>query len=159
MISNTGRGYVLRRILRRAYHSLETIECSEKIIPELIHRVVAMYKDLYFKDVNEKQIAIKIKIVATEMDKVIRILKRGTKIFKKIADDPTKVVTGKFLMDLEQTQGIPLQFSRKLAKKFGIEISEKAIEDCKKIRKEHGPFETVESEWSKAYFSCHRKLV
>ncbi len=137
VISNTGRGYVLRRILRRAYHSLETIECSEKIIPELIHRVVAMYKDLYFKDVNEKQIAIKIKIVATEMDKVIGILKRGTKIFKKIADDPTKVVTGKFLMDLEQTHGLPLGFSRKIAKKFGIEISENAIAECKKLRKEH----------------------
>lgn len=137
VISNTGRGYVLRRILRRAYSSLEAIECSEKIIPELIHVVVQMYKDLYFKDVDEKKIAIKIKIVATEMDKVINIIKRGVKIFKKIKDDPNTVITGKFLMDLEQTQGLPLSMSRKLAKKFGIEISDQALTDCKKLRAKH----------------------
>ncbi|MCI5051140.1 MAG: alanine--tRNA ligase [Candidatus Pacebacteria bacterium] len=137
VISNTGRGYVLRRILRRAYNSLEAIECSEKIIPELIHAVVLMYKDLYFKDVDEKKIAIKIKIVATEMDKIVKIIQRGVKIFKKLKDDPNTIVTGKFLMDLEQTQGLPLSMSQKLAKKFGIIISDEAIEDCKKIRREH----------------------
>ena len=137
VISNTGRGYVLRRILRRAYQSLENIECSEKIIPELITGVVDMYKDLYFKDVNEKQIAIKIKIVATEMDKIIKIIQRGVKIFKKLKDNPNTLVTGKFLMDLEQTQGLPLSVSRKLAKQFGIEISHEAIEECKKLRAEH----------------------
>lgn len=137
IISNTGRGYVLRRILRRAYSSLEAIECSEKIIPELIHAVVEMYKDLYFKDVDKKKIAIKIKIVATEMDKVIKIIQRGVKVFKKIKDNPNIVVTGKFLMDLEQTQGLPLSMSKKLAKKFGITISDEALADCVKLRTEH----------------------
>ncbi|MFT7327900.1 MAG: alanyl-tRNA synthetase [Crocinitomicaceae bacterium] len=137
IISNTGRGYVLRRILRRAYSSLEAMECSEKIIPELIHTVVNMYKDLYFKNVDEKKIAIKIKVVATEMDKVINIIKRGVKIFKKIKENPHTLITGKFLMDLEQTQGLPLSMSKKLAKKFGIEISDDSLEECKKIRVEH----------------------
>jgi alanyl-tRNA synthetase len=137
IISNTGRGYVLRRMLRRAYNSLETIECSEKIIPDLIHAVVSMYKDLYFKDVDEKKIAIKIKIVATEMDKVIKIIQRGVKIFKKIKDNPNILITGKFLMDLEQTQGLPLSMSKKLARKFGIQISQESLVDCKKLRAEH----------------------
>ncbi|MFT6361313.1 MAG: alanyl-tRNA synthetase [Candidatus Paceibacteria bacterium] len=137
VISNTGRGYVLRRILRRAYQSLESIECSEKIIPELITTVVGMYSDLYFKDVNEKQIAVKIKIVATEMDKVIKIIQRGVKIFKKLKDDPNTLVTGKFLMDLQQTQGLPLSISLKLAKQFSIQISKEAMDDCKKLHTEH----------------------
>lgn len=137
VISNTGRGYVLRRILRRAYNSLEAIECSEKIIPDLIHLVVEMYKDLYFTNVNEKQIAVKIKIVATEMDKIIKIVQRGVKIFKKIKNDPNTVITGKFLMDLEQTQGLPLAMSQKLANKFGITISSEALEECKVLRKAH----------------------
>lgn len=137
VISNTGRGYVLRRILRRAYSSLEAMACSEKIIPELIHGVVEMYKDLYFKDVDEKKIAIKIKIVATEMDKVIKIIQRGVKIFKKIKDNPNTLITGKFLMDLEQTQGLPLSMSKKLAKQFGIQISDEALTECEKLRAEH----------------------
>ncbi len=137
VISNTGRGYVLRRILRRAYSSLEAMGCSEKIIPQLIHAVVEMYRDLYFAGVDEKKIAIKIKIVATEMDKIIGIVNRGVKIFKKIKDDPNTVITGKFLMDLEQTHGLPLSMSRKLAKKFGIIISDQALADCEKLRKAH----------------------
>ncbi len=137
VVSNTGRGYVLRRILRRAYGSLENMQCSEKIVPNLIHAVVDMYRDLYFQNVNEKELAVKVKIVATEMDKIIKIIQRGLKIFKKIADDPRIVVTGKLLMDLEQTQGLPLAISQKLAKKFGIEISEKALADCELLRKQH----------------------
>jgi len=137
VISNTGRGYVLRRILRRAYQSLESIECSESIISQLIHAVIEMYRDLYFKDVNEKQIAVKIKIVATEMDKIIKIIKRGVAIFKKIKDDPNTIITGKFLMDLEQTHGLPLQISQKLAKQFGIQISDQALAECEQLRTEH----------------------
>jgi alanyl-tRNA synthetase len=137
VISNTGRGYVLRRVLRRAYSSLEAMNCSEKIIPDLIHAVVNMYRDLYFKDVDEKKIAIKIKIVATEMDKIIKIIGRGVKIFKKIKDNPNTLITGKFLMDLQQTQGLPLSMSRKLAKQFGITISDEALNECKKLHKEH----------------------
>ena len=137
IISNTGRGYVLRRILRRAYSSLESIKCSEKIIPDLIHAVVNMYKDLYFKDVDEKKIAIKIKIVATEMDKVIKIIQRGVKIFQKIKNNPNTLITGEFLMNLEQTQGLPLSMSKKLAKKFGIIISQDALDDCEKLRSQH----------------------
>ncbi len=137
VVSNTGRGYVLRRILRRAYHSLESMQCSEKIIPDLIHAVVEMYRDLYFTDVDEKKIAVKIKIIATEMDKIIKIIGRGVTIFKKIKEKPNAVITGKFLMDLEQTQGLPLSMSLKLAKKFDIKISDNALTECKQLRKQH----------------------
>src|SRR5690606_17151200 len=109
----------------------------EKIIPELIHAVVAMYKDLYFRNVNEQQIAVKIKIVATEMDKIINIIKRGVTIFKKLKENPNTLVTGQFLMDLEQTQGLPLSISRKLAQQFGITISKDALIECKRLRQEH----------------------
>jgi alanyl-tRNA synthetase len=86
---------------------------------------------------TKKKIAIKIKIVATEMDKVIKIIQRGVKIFKKIKDNPNILITGKFLMDLEQTQGLPLSMSKKLARKFGIQISQESLVDCKKLRAEH----------------------
>lgn len=137
VISNTGRGYVLRRILRRAYHSLETIGCSEKIIPDLIQSVVAMYKDLYFKEVNEQHIAVKIKMVATEMDKIINIIKRGVKVFEKLKKNSDTNLSGAFLMDLEQTQGLPLMISCKLAEKFDMNISQDALDECERLRIEH----------------------
>ena len=137
VISNTGRGYVLRRILRRAYHSLDAIGCSQEVIPLLVHEVVEMYGDLYFKGVNEKAIAIKIKIIATEMDKIIGILSRGRAIFKKIAEKNDVPITGKFLADLEQTQGLPISMSRKLASQFDISISQEALDDYAKLKQVH----------------------
>ncbi len=112
IISNTGRGYVLRRILRRAFGSMEEIKCPQSIVPALVHAVVEIYNDLYFKNVNEKLISVKIKIITTEMDKILKIIQEGAKIFKKLKEDPRALVTGKFLMDLEQTQGLPLAMSK-----------------------------------------------
>lgn len=136
-ISNTGRGYVLRRILRRAFHSLEELQCDVSVVPQLVHTVVEMYGDLYFKGVNEKLINAKIKLITTEMDKILKILSRGSGIFKKIKNDPNMVVTGKFLAELEQTHGLPLSISQKLARKFGIVIAPEAVDEAKKLRKKH----------------------
>src|SRR5690606_18712471 len=111
----TGRGYVLRRILRRAYHSLETIGMSEVHIPKLIHLVVEAYGDLYFKDVNEKQLALKVKVIATEMDKIIALIKRGDLLLKKYKKAGRLSLDGETLADLRQTQGLHLGIITKLA--------------------------------------------
>lgn len=137
VVSNTGRGYVLRRILRRAYDSMESIGLSEKHIPQLIHIVVEMYGDLYFPNVNEKVIAAKIKIIATEMDKIIAIIKRGEKTFRKLHEQGVKSIDGEFLAQLRQTQGLPFSITKKLAKKYGVEISQEAIEQYKAIQAQH----------------------
>jgi len=137
VISNTGRGYVLRRILRRAYHSLDALGCSESIIPSLVHEVVEMYGDLYFKGINEKAISVKIKIIATEMDKIIAILNRGRVIFQKLALKKDVLITGKFLADLEQTQGLPIGMSQKLASQFGVNLTKEALEEYKTLKQAH----------------------
>ena len=137
VISNKGRGYVLRRILRRAYQSLENIGCSPKIISELIHVVVNMYRDLYFSDIDKNKITIIIKIIETEMEKIIAIIKRGIGIFKKIKNNPKIFVTAPFLINLEQTHGLPVSISRKIADKFDIDISDEVFDECQKLQKEH----------------------
>ena len=137
VISNTGRGYVLRRILRRAYHSMETLVMSEKHIPKLVHAVVEMYGERYFSKVNEKALSVKIKIIATEMDKIIAIVKKGDKIFKKLKEAGATSVDGSFLAKLRQTQGLPIGIAQKLSKKHGIKISQAALDEFNKIQGKH----------------------
>jgi alanyl-tRNA synthetase len=136
-ISNTGRGYVLRRILRRAYHSLEAISCSEKYIPDLIDAVIEIYKDIYFKDIPKEKVSIITTIIQHEIEKIITIMARGVKIFKKIKDTGAYTITGKFLMDLEQTQGLPISISQKFAEQFEIEIPQQALDDYTLLYKDH----------------------
>lgn len=136
-ISNTGRGYVLRRILRRAYNSMEQIGFSEEYVPQLIHAVVEMYRDLYFSEVNEKMLGMKVKVVATEMDKIIGIVKRGDTLFKKLKNSGVTTLSGELLADLRQTKGLPLSISQKLAKKHNLDIPEEAIAEYRSHQEEH----------------------
>lgn len=137
VISNTGRGYVLRRMLRRAYSSMEHIGFPESQVKELVHAVVEMYGDLYFEGVNEAKIAAKIKVIATELDKVIAIIKRGNKVFAKLARDGVERIDGKFLAELRQTQGLPLSISRKLAQKHKINLKDNALDEYHALTKKH----------------------
>jgi len=137
VISNTGRGYVLRRILRRAYDAMEVISFSEKKVPLLVHAVVAMYGDLYFANANEKTIAIKIKVIATELDKVIHIITQGNTLFKKLSLSGVKRIDGTFLAELRQTKGLPLSVSLKLANKYEISLTDDALDEYHHITKQH----------------------
>lgn len=127
VISNTGRGYVLRRILRRAYHSLEELGMSEQYIPELVRVVVAMYGDYYFASVDERLLALKIKVIATEVDKIVALIKKGDQLFKKFKESGKTSIDGALLSELRQTHGLPLSVAQKLAQRHGITISEEAI--------------------------------
>ncbi len=127
VISNTGRGYVLRRILRRAYHSLEELGMSEQQVPQLVHTVVAIYGDYYFALVDEKLLALKVKIIATEMDKIIALIKKGDQLFKKMKASGVVSLDGSLLSELRQTHGLPLAVTQKLAKRHGLIISEEAL--------------------------------
>lgn len=135
-VSNTGRGYVLRRMLRRAYLALENLGSSAAIVPDLVHAVVGIYGDLYFADSDERALALKIKVIAVEMDKIIGILNRARSIFLKLKDSNT-VIDGAFLAELEQTQGIPFSVSEKMAEQLGLQMSKEARADYFRLKEEH----------------------
>lgn len=136
-IANTGRGYVLRRILRRAYNCLENLEMSEKKVPLLVQKVIEIYQPYYFKKINEKLITLKIKVIATEMDKIIAIVRRGNNLFKNLKDKGVSDIDGAFLADLRQTKGLPLSVTKKLARKYDIGISEEALKEYEAIQEQH----------------------
>jgi alanyl-tRNA synthetase len=136
-ISNTGRGYVLRRILRRAYHCLDVLGMSEKKVHLLVSKVIDIYRPYYFKDTNEKIMSLKVKIIATEMDKLIKIIKRGNTLFSNMKTKGITEIDGTFLADARQTKGLPLSVSKRLAAKHGIHISKQALLEYEQIQQEH----------------------
>jgi len=119
---NTGRGYILRRLLRRAIRFAGKIEFKNNSISEIVDTVVDKYKDVY-PEVLEKIENIKKEIKQEEL-KFNLTLERGLKEFEK-GTDPFVLFT---------TYGFPIELTEELAKEKGKEIDK---EDFNKKMQEH----------------------
>lgn len=108
--SNTGRGYVLRRLIRRAS------KFSKKPLYEMIEKIKKIYEGAY--NLDDKG------IIKEEEEKFRLTLEQGLKAFEKGVDP----------FDLFQSYGFPIELTDELAKEKGIKIDR---EDFDKKLKEH----------------------
>ncbi len=127
--SNEGRGYVLRRLLRRAarYGKLLGIKGTflTDIVPVVAHENLTAYPEL-----TEKLEYIK-KIVGIEEEKFSKTIDGGMEILNSIVDktiaEGGKVLPGADVFKLNDTFGFPLDLTRELAEEKGLEIDEEGF--------------------------------
>ncbi|MBU4078156.1 alanine--tRNA ligase, partial [Patescibacteria group bacterium] len=117
-----GRGYILRRLLRKA------IRENGEII-DLAKKVIEMYKDIY-SELKAKETDI-LNIIQKEIQSFGKALEAGKKEYNKIKGD----ITGALVFELYSTHSIPLETTIAWAKEDKKEI--KNIEDFYKLTKEH----------------------
>src|SRR5688572_12265137 len=128
MTSNTGAGYVLRRILRRAVRYYYTFLNTRE---PLMHRLVPLLADFFentFPGFLEQKDFIK-KVIEQEELSFLRTLDGGIKRFEtlKVSD---KTIAGKDAFELYDTYGFPLDLTRLMASERGWSIDEKGFEDA-----------------------------
>ncbi|MEZ4156356.1 MAG: alanine--tRNA ligase [Candidatus Paceibacterota bacterium] len=124
--SNKDRGYVLRRILRRAYYHLSKLGLDHEAFVYLYPVIVEMYKDHYteFENVSKESI---VEILA-EGQKFEQTLNRGLNEFARITTAEGKV-SGKAALMLFTTYGLPIDMLKELAEEKGLELDEKGFEE------------------------------
>ena len=121
--SNVDRGYVLRKILRRAVRYGRTLGMEEpflaKILPELIALMGEDYRELV---VAQHRIA---EILTIEEEAFIRTLKRGGNILNNIIEQAqtTKQISGDDAFKLKDTYGFPLEEILLLAKDAKLTVN------------------------------------
>lgn len=148
--SNTGQGYVLRRLIRRAIREGKRLEINDNFISKIAKVVQEMYMDVYL-EVNDEKI---LEVLNEEEDKFRGTLNRGLKKFDywykhaytrgdkenlsdKLKKSP-KRLSGKVIFDLYTTYGFPLELIREEAQNKGIIIDEEVdIKDFKERLKKH----------------------
>jgi alanyl-tRNA synthetase len=119
--SNEGRGYVLRRLIRRAAIHGQKMGLTAKLSTG-VGVAVSMYKDHYPElHQNEKRIA---DVVQEESDRFNRTLEQGMEQFEKIAGQHPTAIPGADAFRLHDTYGFPLELTRELAAERGIELDE-----------------------------------
>lgn len=127
MPSNKGRGYVLRRLLRRAAIYARNLKTSsgyrssiEAMIPVLIEEYGEAYENLKIESENIK------KSIREEFAKFDEVIDAGLKEFSKRAT--SQMITGKDAFDLLQSFGFPWEMTQELAEKRGIAINHEDFE-------------------------------
>ena len=136
--SNEGRGYVLRRILRRAVRHGKLLGIEGPFIGQMIDEVVNMMKPAY-PELVEKQDFIK-KIAGTEEQRFQNTLNAGTDLLSEMLEDLKKkqvnTLPGADVFKLYDTYGFPWELTAEIAHEAGLAIDEKGFEASMEEQKE-----------------------
>jgi len=134
--SNTGAGYVIRRILRRAvryYYSY--LDVKEPMLYALMPGLAEQFKDV-FPELHA-QLSFVTKVVKEEEDTFLRTLGKGLKkIDELIAASAAKgMLEGSSTFELYDTYGFPFDLTRLIAQENGIKVDEKGFEKEMQVQK------------------------
>lgn len=133
--SNEGRGYVLRRILRRASRFARLLGQKEAFIYKLVQVLADTMGDA-FPEIRERK-AFVTEVIKSEEDRFIKTLDAGLERFENIVSEmgPEKVVPGDKVFVLYDTYGFPPDLTGILAEEKGLTIDEAGFEKCMEEQK------------------------
>ncbi len=127
--SNTGAGYVIRRILRRAVRYYYSYLDYKKPLLYKLMPVLATQFEHIFPELHQ-QIDLVSKVVKEEEDAFLRTLDKGLKIVDEILAKPTadKTIKGETAFELHDTFGFPIDLTLLIARENGWTVDEKGFE-------------------------------
>jgi alanyl-tRNA synthetase len=121
ILSNEGRGYVLRRILRRAIRYGKKLGINEPFLYKLVSVVVDIM-NAYYSYLRDKQPTIE-KVIRIEEEKFFQTLETGEKkLLDMIEHSETKTITGKSAFLLYDTFGFPYELTEEVASESGFSV-------------------------------------
>ena len=127
--SNEGRGYVLRRLLRRAARHGKLLGVNEPFLYQVVDTVVHE-NECQYPDLREKQSYIT-KVIRTEEENFAKTIDGGMKIFSDmLAEHKAKGETkfsGEDAFKLYDTYGFPIDLTREMAADEGLSVDEEAF--------------------------------
>ncbi|MDY4022951.1 alanine--tRNA ligase [Staphylococcus borealis] len=121
--ANEGRGYVLRRLLRRAVRFSQTLDINEPFMYKLVD-IVADIMEPYYPNVKEKADFIK-RVIKSEEERFHETLQEGLAILNHLlakAKDSTNEINGSDAFKLYDTYGFPIELTEELAIQEGISV-------------------------------------
>jgi alanyl-tRNA synthetase len=125
--SNTGAGYVIRRILRRAvryYYSY--LDYKQPLLHHLVPVLAEQFKTVFPELIQQQDFVAK--VVKEEEDAFLRTLEKGLKkIDEIIASAKNKVINGSAAFELYDTFGFPIDLTRLIARENNLDVDEEGF--------------------------------
>ncbi|HIA57371.1 MAG TPA: alanine--tRNA ligase, partial [Candidatus Lambdaproteobacteria bacterium] len=163
--SNEGRGYVLRRMLRRATRYGRVLNMHEPFIYKLVPVLAEVMGDA-FPEINKQQKHVQ-NVIQAEETSFGLTLDRGLEIFEKMVSTPeTKAaeqLSGEDAFKLYDTYGFPVDLTRLMCEERGIGTDEngfdKLMQEQRTRAREAGKFKATLDEWTEISAGQDSKFV
>ena len=124
--SNDGRGYVLRRVLRRAVRHAWQHGGSGLIMPRLATSTIEVMSDAY-PELAEREDFI-LEVVSREEEKFRRTLESGHQLLDTELSNGARVLSGSTAFKLHDTYGFPIELTKEIASERGVEVDLEGFE-------------------------------
>lgn len=138
MPSNEGRGYVLRRLLRRASRHGRLLGIQDKFLSKLCETVIEGSKDGY-PELEEKKEFIT-KVISEEEEKFNKTIDQGLSILadmeKALEEQNKNVLSGEDTFKLYDTYGFPIDLTKEILEEKNITIDEEGFSKCMNEQRE-----------------------
>ena len=134
VFSNVGRGYVLKRILRRALKYGRKLGLTTAFLYELVDVVVSIMSQTY-SDLTKNVSLIK-KIIKSEEEKFLSTLEFGENMLLNKISSGLKEIDGKLAFLLYDTYGFPIELTEEYAEEYGITVDKAGYDEELKLQKQ-----------------------
>lgn len=135
--SNEGRGYVLRRILRRAVNYGRDLGLTEPFLNSLVPVIAHHFGDIFPE--TRKNISRVTEVIRGEEESFVKTIGKGTEVFNDYVIDflqkKAAVFSGEAAFILYDTYGFPLDLTQLLAKRVGLQVDEVGFEQHMEIQR------------------------
>ncbi|MGQ9569645.1 MAG: alanine--tRNA ligase [Thermodesulfovibrionales bacterium] len=159
MPSNEGRGYVLRRIIRRASRHARLLNMVKPFLYKLIDAVINTMGETYPEIINERERIEKIlRFEEERFDRTIEVgMMRFDEILSAVKKEGKTIIPGEEIFKLYDTFGFPLDLARDIAMDAGLKIDEEGFHREMEIQREKARASWIGEE--EAVPSIYRELI
>ncbi|HBL11570.1 MAG TPA: alanine--tRNA ligase [Cyanobacteria bacterium UBA11162] len=124
--SNVGRGYILRRLIRRVVRHGRLIGIQGEFTTKVADCAIALSESAY-PNVRQRDDAIKAELKREELQ-FLKTLERGEKLLAEILAKQPKQISGKDAFTLYDTYGFPLELTQEIAEEQGLTVDSDGFE-------------------------------
>jgi len=141
--SNEGRGYVLRRLLRRALKAASDLGFKETFLSEITYSVVDTYKEIY-PYLSEKEESLK-SILINEEEKFYQTIAVGmNKLYLVMEENQDKTISGEQAFTLFDTYGLPFEITEEEAKDQGFTVDSEGFHNAMNAQRQRSRGKSVD---------------
>ncbi len=131
---NDGRGYVIRRILRRAIrYGWDKLSFKEPFFYKLVGVLAEQFKDVFSEMHAQKDYVTN--VIKSEEKSFLKTLGQGIQLFKEVSKGK-EVISGDDAFKLHDTYGFPIDLTQLMAREEGIEVDEERFNELMKEQKD-----------------------
>jgi alanyl-tRNA synthetase len=134
--SNIGRGYILRRLIRRVVRHGQLIGIEGEFTTQVAERAIALSESAY-PSVRQRETFIKAELDREEAQ-FRKTLGRGEKLLTEILGRKPFIISGEDAFTLYDTHGFPLELTQEIAEEHGLEVDVAAFEVKMEMQRELG---------------------